>query len=263
MDAYYYFFDRSPVDPLWKLSWQDFLRLHGKSRWAMGPQTNDGAASLRSLIAFAVESEPSATEIDKIIDRRTLRWSIQHSSPQFYMIEEVLNNISPLRKSHVSVSVWENDFVVLLAAAADFYFRHQIPSSMLKAVLKLHYSKFEDFIRLSKQEHAALRHMMNVNQYAKPIYPWQGSAAVLEEEWAGCLGYYTRDCFSRYWIGFGLIIRKLFAQTVLRVLEGIELYTPDAESHRFRDFGISRRLRNIWTSRVRSFQRPCVFWRSE
>lgn len=36
MDNYYFFFDRSAVDSLWSLSWQEFLRLYGSSRWAKG-----------------------------------------------------------------------------------------------------------------------------------------------------------------------------------------------------------------------------------
>ena len=32
METYYCFFDRSAVDPLWGMSWQDFLRLYGKHR---------------------------------------------------------------------------------------------------------------------------------------------------------------------------------------------------------------------------------------
>jgi hypothetical protein len=112
MGTHYYFFDRSAVDPLWNLSWQDFLRLHGKSRWAKGPDVSDGAASLRGLIAFSVEPQPSAREIEEIIRRRTLRWTIQHSSPQFYMMEEIVYNVPSLRKFAVSLDVWSNDFAV-------------------------------------------------------------------------------------------------------------------------------------------------------
>jgi hypothetical protein len=75
-----------------------------------------------------------------------------------------------------------------LAAAAEGYFCGEVTVSAFKAVLKLHYSKFEDFIRLSKRERSVVRGLMDVDQYAKPIYPWQGEMALLDEEWAGCLG---------------------------------------------------------------------------
>jgi hypothetical protein len=260
MDNYYYFFDRSAADPLWKLSWPDFLRLHGKSRWAKGPDGGDGSASLRGLIAFAVDPEPSAIEIEDIIRRRTLRWTIQRSSPQFYLMEEIVNNVPRLRKSCISLDVWSNDFSILLAAAAEGYFRGEVPVSGFKAVLKLHYSKFEDFIRLSKQERSVLRHLMDVDQYAKPIYPWQGPMALLDEQWAGCLAVAdTRRFFA--------LVDRLWKQNpeVRRILdvEGIQLSKPERETHLFRDFGISRQLMNLWSRKVRTFEQPCVFRRWE
>jgi hypothetical protein len=262
MDTYYCCFDRSAVDYLWKLSWQEFLGLHGTSRWAKGPRTDNGAASLRGLIAFAVDPEPSATEIEDIIRRRTLRWTIQRSSPQFYMMGEIVYNIPRLRKSWISLDVWSLDFTVLLAAAAEAYFRGEVPVSGFKAVLKLHYSKFEGVIRLSKQERSVLQHLMDVDQYAKPIYPWQGEMAILDEEWAGCLGVADTKRF------FALVDR-LWKQNpaVRRILDvdvdHIEVCTPGRDTYRFRDFGISRHLMNLWSRKVRSFKQPCVFQRWE
>lgn len=256
MDDYYYFFDRSAVDPVWKMTWQEFLRLHGKSRWAKGPDTGDGNGSLRGLIAFALDPEPSAAEVEDIIRRRTIRGTIERSSPQFYVMEEIVNNIPRLRKSHISLDVWSNDFTVLLAAAADGYFRGEVPVSGFKAVLKLHYSKFEDFIRLGKQERSVLRHLMDVDQYARPIYPWQSALAILDERWAGCLGVAdTRRFFA--------LVDRLWNQNpeVRRILdfEGIQFCKPEHETHLFRDFGISRQLMNLWSRKVQSFEQPCVF----
>lgn len=138
MDDYYFFFDRSAVDSLWNLPWREFLRLHGSSPWAKGPETDDGSASLRGLIAFSVEPETSSIDVEDIIRRCTLRWTIQHSSPQFYVVEEILRNVPRLRKSCASLDLWSNDFTVLLAAAADGYFLGEVPVSELKPVLKLH-----------------------------------------------------------------------------------------------------------------------------
>jgi hypothetical protein len=260
MDDYYYFFDRSTVDSLWKLSWHEFLRLHGKSRWAKGKSTGDGSGSLLGLIAFSVEPEPSAKEVEDVIGRRTLQWTIQRSSPHFYMMEEIVANIPRLRKSHISLDVWANDFSVLLAAAAEGYFRREVPVFEFKAMLKLHYSKFDDFIRLSKQERLAVGKMMDVDQYAKPIYPWQSPLAVLEGRWTGCLGVAdTRRFFS--------LLGRLWKRNpeVRRILdfEGIQLCKPKREFHHFRDFGIASELMNLWSRKVRYFEQPCVFRRWE
>src|SRR6516162_4386973 len=105
MDGYYYFFDRSAVDSLWRLSWHEFLRVRGPSRWTAGRDTGDGAASLRGLIAFSLDPQPSAMEVEDIIRHRTLRWTIQHSTPQFYVMEEIIYNVPWLRKSSISLDV--------------------------------------------------------------------------------------------------------------------------------------------------------------
>ncbi len=262
MDNYYFFFDRSVVDSLWNLSWQEFLRLYGASRWAKGAYTDTGDYSLRGLIAFSVAAQPSGAEVEDIIRRCTIRSTLQRSSPQFYAMEEILHRVPHLRKSYASLDIWSNDSTVLLAAAAEAYFRREVPVSGFKAVLKLHYSKFESFIRLSKQERSEVRRLMDVDQYAKPIYPWQGEMAILDEEWAGCLGIADTKRFFA-------LINRLWKQNpeVRRILDvdvdQIEFCTPGRDIHRFRDFGISRHLMNLWSRKVRSFKQPCVFRRWE
>jgi hypothetical protein len=167
-----------------------------------------------------------------------------------------------LAKSCAVLDVWANDLSVLLAAAAEGYFRGEVTVSGFKSVLKLHYSKFEDFIRLSKSERSVVRGLMDVDRYAKPIYPWQGEMAILDEEWAGCLGVADTKRF------FALVDR-LWKQNpeVRRILDvdvdHIEFCTPGRDTYRFRDFGISRHLMNLWSREVRSFGQPCVFRRWE
>jgi hypothetical protein len=262
METYYCFFDRSAVDPLWKMSWEVFLRLYGKHRRGKRSREADVHSWLRELIAFSVEPEPSDAEVDDIIRRRTLRWTIQRSSPQFYTMGEIMCGVPRLAKSCAVLGVWANDLSVLLAAAAEAYFRGEVTASGFKSVLKLHYSKFEDFIRLSRRERSVVRGLMDVDQYAKPIYPWQGETAVLDEEWAGCLGVADTKRF------FALVDR-LWKQNpeVRRILDvdvdHIEFCTPSRDTHRFRDFGISRHLMNLWSRKVRSFEQPCVFRRWE
>ena len=168
--------------------------------------------------------------------------------------EETVSRLAP------SLDIWSTDSTVVLAAAAEGYFRGDVTVSAFKSVLKLHYSKFEDFIRLSKHERSVVRGLMNVDQYAKPIYPWQGEMALLDEEWAGCLGVADTKRF------FALVDR-LWKQNpeVRRILDvdvdHIEFCTPSRDTHRFRDFGISGHLMNLWSREVRSFQQPCAFRR--
>jgi hypothetical protein len=242
------------------MSGQDFLRLYGKNYRDRGAKLADADSWLRELIAFSVEPEPSDAEVEDIIRCRTLRWTIQHSTPQFYTMGEIVCGVARLAKSCAVLDVWEKDFVVLLAVAAEGYFCGDVTVSGFKSVLKLHYSKFEDFIRLSKRERSVVRHLMDVDQYAKPIYPWQGPGAILDEQWAWCLGILdTRRFFT--------LVDRLWKRNpqVTRILdvEGIQLRKPKRESHRFRDFGIASELMNLWSRKVRSFEQPCVFRRWE
>ena len=114
--------------------------------------------------------------------------------------------------------------------------------------------------RLSKEERSELRRLMDVDEYAKPIYPWQDESALLDEEWAGCLGAQdTRRFFA--------LVHRLWKQNpnVQRILdaEDIEFLKGGGETPRFREFGISRHLMNLWNSKIKSFQQPCVFRRWE
>ena len=261
IENYYYFFDRLGADPLWRLSWQEFLRLHGRCPWAKGPNLGDGSSSLRGLIAFGVEPEPTDKEIEAILSRHTLQWTIKRSTPQFYVMEEILYNSHRLRKFHATLDeLWADDWVVLLAAAVDTYFRSAISERWLKAILKLHYAKFEDFVDLKKKEREELRRLINIDEYAKPIYRWQGAEALLDEEWAGCLGVAdTRHLFS--------LVDWLWSQNSevsrVRDFEYIEVFRSKERIHHFRDFAISRRLKQLWWRKVGRFKQPCVFRRTE
>lgn len=122
MDNYYFFFDRSAVDSLWSLSWREFLHLYGTSRWAKRRYTDNGSASLRGLVGFSVDPEASEAEVEGIIRHRTLRWTIQRSSAQYFVIGEIAYHVRRLQKSHALLDMWPKDFTVLLAAAAVFEF---------------------------------------------------------------------------------------------------------------------------------------------
>jgi hypothetical protein len=83
--VYYYhqFFDRVAFDQLCRLSWQEFLERWGRIPWAKAAPTADGGGSLRDFVAFFVEPEPSPKVLEAILARETIRWTIQHSEPQF------------------------------------------------------------------------------------------------------------------------------------------------------------------------------------
>src|SRR5438093_13210717 len=89
---YYEFFDREIFDSVWALSWRDYQRKYG-SRWTKNMRYEPGeycGRSLRELICFCVEPETSSEMLEDILARRTSRWTIQHSSPQFDFLTEFM-----------------------------------------------------------------------------------------------------------------------------------------------------------------------------
>src|ERR1700678_1452534 len=99
MEHGYDFFDREAFDPIWRLSWAEFLKKH-RTRWASNREYSPGgysSESLRGLISFSIEPEPSPQEIEDILRRRTIRWTLQHSDTRLYMMSEIMSNVRSLR----------------------------------------------------------------------------------------------------------------------------------------------------------------------
>ena len=56
MDHLYDFFDHEAFDPIWRLSWAEFVKKH-RTRWASNPEFSANE-SLRGLISFSINPEP-------------------------------------------------------------------------------------------------------------------------------------------------------------------------------------------------------------
>src|SRR5215469_666743 len=125
MDLVYHFFDRAAFDPIWGLSWQEFRRRWNSGPWTHKPLGERGTYngdSLRDLIAFCVDPEPSDEEIERILSRRTVRWTVTHARSEFYFLEEIISNIPKLQKKQFSAVVFaDEDYRVLLSAAVDAF----------------------------------------------------------------------------------------------------------------------------------------------
>jgi hypothetical protein len=75
MDHQYTFFDRSYFDEAWNLTWRDFGRSRG-SRWFRERKSAiDGyfGKSLRELLSFCIDPQPSAKEIESCLDEERIR----------------------------------------------------------------------------------------------------------------------------------------------------------------------------------------------
>jgi hypothetical protein len=144
MDLVYHFFDGAAFDPIWGLSWQEFRRRWNSGPWThkpLGERGTHNGDSLRDLIAFCVDPEPSDEEIERILSRRTVRWTVTHARSEFYFLKEIISNIPKLQKKQFSAVVFaDKDYRVLLSAAVDAFLNSRIQRSTLRAVLALHTS---------------------------------------------------------------------------------------------------------------------------
>ena len=194
MEHSYEFFDREAFDSVWRLSWTEFVKKH-RTRWASNPEYSppgeyDGA-SLRGLIAFSLTPEPSPKEIEDILKRRTIRWTLQQSDSRLFMMSEIMLKIPTLRGRVMKFSV-KCEIDSLVAAAVDAYLSRRASVGALRAVLKLHCVDPGDFLKLNRHESTALR-LAVPDVLREPIYSWLGPYW-LDGQWTNALNVSeTRD----------------------------------------------------------------------
>lgn len=189
MEFVYQFSDRGGIDPLWKLTWKEYLLRWGRTRWARAKMTENGDDSLRSMIAFFIDPAPTAEEVDRILAEETIRWTVRRSSPQFRSISELIYNTPGLRRHGHFIGCDANYFTVLMAAAVEAYLRGRISRYILWPVFKLHSTTDpSQWLRLSHLENKALKAALAGFDMWSPIYQWQGPAFLEGEQWANCLG---------------------------------------------------------------------------
>jgi hypothetical protein len=248
----YQFFDREAFDPVWRLSWTEFLKKY-RTRWASSPEYSPpgecDCASLRGLIGFSLAPDPSPEVIEDILKRRTIRWTLQQSGSSLFMMSEIMLRIPSLRRRALEVTV-KCDVDSLVAAAVDAYLSRRASVGALRAVLKLHCVDPGDILRLNRRESTALQ--LAVPDFLRePIYSWLGPYW-LDGQWTNALKVSeTRD----------------FVAFVIRAWEGnwpcprIKDMTrePFSDQSRFRDFSLHKALANNTRRTVLRWQKPCVF----
>jgi hypothetical protein len=249
------FFDRQVFDRCWQMPWMEFRRKY-KTEWALNLECHPGVYeghSLRELLAFVVEPEPSAEEIEGILDRRTVCWTLRRSEPQLFAMSSIMwSGLPHFRNRLINLSTAEID--PLIAVAVDAYLRQTVSGATLWAVLKLHsVVNLSEFLALTRNEALALK-TVGVGRFMwQPIYKWQGASSLEEEDWANMLGVADTRRFvaflSRAW-------EDNWPAPRLK-----EMSDSPRHKRRFRDFPISDDLAKPLRSRIDHLKRPCVFRR--
>jgi hypothetical protein len=262
MEYYYQFLDRDPFNQLLKMSWKEFLRKWGRTPWARRAATGDGYGSLREFIAFSLSPEPSPEEVEAILSLKTIRWTIQRSSPQLAAMAGLIDCVPALRRHSVCVGFFKRrEFSVLLAAAVEAYLGNRISRALMLPLFKIHsVADANDWLCLSREQRQALKAAVSLPEICRPIYRWQGSGFLEGEEWASCLGVAdTRrliTCVEQAW-------RENWPVSLVKDLSETSAPAEIRGSPRFRDFSIAEEFTKALKTKLMSLDRPVVFFRSD
>lgn len=257
MEQVYEFFDSRTFAPVWEMSWADFIRTH-RTRWAVNRRYDPGEyqrRSLRELIAFSLNTNPSAEQIEHILNNQTVRWTIRHSTPQLFVISSIISDGLPdLRRATISFET-SVEVDCLLAAAVDAYLERRMTRAALRAVMKLHsIAEPSEFLDLTRKEKHVLRDADLSRAMWKPIYAWQGMGWLTDESCANGLAHTDTKRFVDF------VIRAWNENWPTPRLTDIK-YTAASRSPQFQDFDVARELARRLKSKVRYFKKPCVFLR--
>jgi hypothetical protein len=253
MEQVYEFFDREAFDPVWRLSWAEFLKKH-RTRWASTPEYSPGVyvnESLRGLICFSTEPQPSPKEIEDILGRRTIRWTLQQSDSRLFTMSEIMSRMPSLRDQVMRFSI-KCEINSLVAAVVDAYLTRRSGVAALRAVLKLHcVADPGSYLKLNRHELTALRTAVPA-VFQEPIYPWLGPYWLDGEQWTNGL----KVAETRTFVAF--VIRAWEENWPCPRIKGMTT-EPFSDQSRFRDFGLHKVLATSARTRVTGWRKPCVF----
>ncbi|RPJ87635.1 MAG: hypothetical protein EHM18_00170 [Acidobacteria bacterium] len=251
LEHYYRFFDAAKVGPVLELSWNEFFQ--------RGYST---ATPICYLLPFALDNpqldEDDEEAVDAILDTKTVRWTMERSSPQFHFLEEILDSSRLPSAGVFGFSPVEAD--VLVWTAAESFLNGLIDSQMLWSVFKLHSvtSPSEYFQDLPPDKDAILRAAVPIKKLWDPIFRWQGKKACRDMDWDNCLGPEDTRHFFRF-------IRKAWRKNWPAKCVGSQAtryvkVKPDSTPS-FRDFYLCQELYRV--ASTRRFREPCVYRRWE
>jgi hypothetical protein len=253
MEQAYDFFDREAFDPVWRLSWAEFLKKH-RTRWASTLEYDaEGydCKSLRGLISFSIEPEPSPEEIEGILRRRTIRWTLQHSTCRLFTMSDIMSNVPSLRSRVIAFSR-KCEIDSLLAAAVDAYLSRRAGVAALRAVFKLHcVADPGSFLKLNRREATALRAAVPA-VLQEPIYSWLGPYWLDGEQWTNGLNVAETRTFVAF------VIRAWEENWPCPRIRAM-VREPFSDHSRFRDFGLHQALASSVRRKVTEWKKPCVY----
>jgi hypothetical protein len=170
-EHFYWFVDRRAADSVLRMPWKAFLELHP---WKEG--------ELRHMLEFAVEPTPGARAIASILGTKTLAWTVAHSNPALYVVNEIVEHVPALRRRGGTVQFWDcHNFetLVLNAVAARAFLDGRITPRTLRAAFAIHGEYVLDLqFDVPEIAPAALRRVgraISAKSDGRPLFSWLGN----------------------------------------------------------------------------------------
>jgi hypothetical protein len=253
MNHYYEFFDRAAVDRLWRLSWNTVMK-RNRGRWFWSTKVERGAYggendTLRGLLAFAIEPEPSDKRVERMLARLSVGATARRCHPQFWAMDEIMRRVL----SHPAEAIFfveVDDISGLVAVAARAFLDRRITAATLWTVVKLHSAKPGDWLGLDSKQSRAIDSALPWHRLWEPIYSWQDERACSDDDWTNCLGVSDTRRFADF-------VMQAYRENWGAVLLGEESQPHSAR--RFRDFPGCVLLAKSMRRKLTGLQRPCVY----
>lgn len=209
MDHYYEFFDKAASEQIWVLRWSEYLSRF-PNKWSnqkhYSPGEYDERDGLRGLLAFCLDPEPSAEDIEHVLQTKTVRWTVSRVRPPHYFMGELMRQ-TPATRQNIRGFSTKASPEILLACAVDAYLRDDISAAQLRSVVKLHWTDVEDWLQLTAGDRERVRAALRSALPCRSIFSWQKTSGCEDEEWANVLGVtetarfleFLEDAYSNNW----------------------------------------------------------------
>jgi len=180
-ERFYWFIDAAATEPVIEMSWTAFLRKYPIHR-SRASLTNSLQDSVEHFLAFVVEPEQDAAGVKDILARRTLRWTMQRSTPQYWFLNEVVGHVPSLSKRSRSIWVAHDKFLepaVLDAIGISAFLDGRIDLQTYWAVHNIT-GRYEptSWLTLTPTQQKTLEEARLSGPGEKPIFSWQSARSL-------------------------------------------------------------------------------------
>jgi hypothetical protein len=133
------------------------------------------AAEFLQVFAYAPDTDLST--IDDIMDRRTLRWTMNRCSPKLFFMYEIIEHVPDLRTRCLSYTPRDpNDLSIVHAIAAEAFVRGDISQAMFFSILRFcERLSLGDAIDLKKPHYKELVRALKSWVPSRPPFRWLSS----------------------------------------------------------------------------------------